>query len=182
MSAGGATAADLGKGDERVRVCPDLGAHDPDPALRVKSLHHRRAYIAELLRAFSGIDLGGVEVALGVDRQVVHPVELAWITAWSPEGADDGARLAVERQHLVVAAVGQEQPLLLRIARDHQVPHRAVAGRARLDRELPDETAVLAEDLVAIADRSQTYTIPSREKRTQCTGVPNCSDGGAAGS
>jgi hypothetical protein len=43
----------------------------------------------ELLRALSGIDFRGEDVALGVDRKVVHPVEITGHAAVAPEAADD---------------------------------------------------------------------------------------------
>src|SRR3954447_15925026 len=65
---------------------------------------------------------------------------------------DDGAAVAGEREDLVVAPVGEIQVPLLRIAREGDVPHRSVAGGARLDRELLHEGAVPLEPLHAIVE------------------------------
>src|SRR5947209_18050462 len=108
----------------------------------------RRSWLTrELLRPLAGVDLAGVEVAVRVDRQVVDPVELAGLAARPAEGRLHGAAVARQREHLVVAAVGHEQPALLRVAREDDVPHGAVPRGARLDRELADEAAVLVEHL-----------------------------------
>lgn len=57
-----------------------VGTGDPHDALApfgCEALLHR----LELLRASAPADLGGVEVALGVDGDVVHPLELAGLAA-----------------------------------------------------------------------------------------------------
>src|SRR6186997_3407321 len=73
--------------------------HLAAPALdrRTMSLCHRRADIAEFLRAFSGINFGGVNIALGVDGEIVHPVELASVTAVAAERPHDLAGVAHQR-------------------------------------------------------------------------------------
>src|ERR1700756_2511415 len=50
----------------------------------------------EFLDAFSGIDLGGIDVALRIDRHGVNPVELAGVAAVMAEGADHAAVVALQ--------------------------------------------------------------------------------------
>src|SRR2546430_15690872 len=75
------------------------GQTDSDPGL-LSPLCRRD--IAELLRAFSGVALGRINVPFGIERDVVHPVKLARVAAVASERADDLAGLARERTHLVV--------------------------------------------------------------------------------
>src|SRR3954447_19621740 len=83
----------------------------------------------ELLDAFSGIDLGGVDVALRVDRHGVNPVELAGVAAVMAERSGHTAVIPFQDPDLVVLAVGAEQIALPRVRPDCDVPHRAVAER-----------------------------------------------------
>ena len=50
----------------------------------------------ELLQALSDVDLGRVEVAARVDREIVRPVEVSRVLAESAEVVDDGQRRSVE--------------------------------------------------------------------------------------
>src|SRR6188472_304764 len=127
-------------------AAPDL---TPWPR-RATSLCHRRDDIAEFLRAFSGIHFGRVNIALGVDGEIMHPVELASVTAVAAEHPDDLAGVAHQRAHLVVGAVGVEQEALLSIDPEVEVPYRARGSGAFFVRELLHEGAVLAEDLDAV--------------------------------
>src|SRR5262249_60862918 len=69
----------------------------PAQYLRAASPADRGADIAELLRAFSGIHLGRVEIAFGVGGDVVHPMEVAGIAAVAPERPDDLAGFTQQR-------------------------------------------------------------------------------------
>src|SRR4051812_24288414 len=101
----------------------------------------------ELLDALSGIDLGGIDIALRIDRHGVNPVELAGVAAVVAEGADHAAVVALQHANLVVLAVGAEQIALLRVGPNRDVPHRAVAERALLVEPFVHEGAVLLEHL-----------------------------------
>src|SRR4029077_21135297 len=103
----------------------DLAAFDLALNARIASLRQRRADIAKFLRALSGVHLGRIEVALGVDGEIVHPMELAGVPTVAPEGADDLAGFTHERAHFVVGAVGVEQEGLLAVDPEIQVPDRA---------------------------------------------------------
>src|SRR3954464_8040215 len=106
----------------------------------------------ELLDTLSGVNLGGIHVALAVDRHGMDPVELPGIAAVAPEAADDGAVIAPDDADLVVFAVGTEQIALFRIGPDRDVPNRAIAERVLFEEPLLDERSVLPEYLNAIVD------------------------------
>src|SRR6185437_13655703 len=106
----------------------------------------------ELLHSLSGIDLGRVDITLGVNRDGMHPVKLTGVAAVAAEAADHGAVFAVENPDLVVLAVRAEQIGLLRIGPDREIPHRAIAERIFLVEPFLDEAAVLFEHLDAVVD------------------------------
>src|SRR4030081_2565792 len=58
----------------------------------------------EFLDAFSGIDLGGVDVALLVDGHGVNPVKLAGVAAVAPKTADHAAVVPFQDADFVVLA------------------------------------------------------------------------------
>src|SRR6266487_5933274 len=104
----------------------------------------------KFLRPTPEADLGCVEVALGIDADVVHPFELpGHASAAAPRG-EHLAVLPPERDDLIIRPIGDEDEPLHWIFRQHQVPHRAVGERLRLDPELLHERAVLAEHLDAV--------------------------------
>src|SRR3981189_836817 len=101
----------------------------------------------EFLDTFSGIDLGGIDVALCIDRHGVDPVELAGVAAVMAERPGHAAVFALQHPDLVVLAVGAEQIALLRIRPDRDVPYRAIAERALFIEPFGHEGAVLLEHL-----------------------------------
>src|SRR4029077_8139061 len=89
------------------------GAAAGEPAPEQYRLIHRchplwRNARAELLHALGVVDLGREEIALGIDRKVVHPVELTGLATGAAEGGEHRAVLAQESADLVVLAVGIE--------------------------------------------------------------------------
>src|SRR3954453_3978121 len=56
----------------------------------------------EFLDALSGIDLGGVNIALLVDRHGVNPVKLAGVAAVMAESSDHAAVVPLQDADLVV--------------------------------------------------------------------------------
>src|SRR5262249_4754059 len=128
---------------ERRRTIP---ATSPVP---VRSAHGW-IHVAEFLRPFTGVDFGGVDVALRIHREIVHPMKLAGIAAVATERADDLAGFAAQGAYLVVGAVGSEQERLLGIDPGVEVRHRAGKQRILFDNELSDETAVFAKHLNAV--------------------------------
>src|SRR4051794_25771503 len=97
----------------------------------------------ELLDTLSSINLGGIHVALAVDRHGMDPVELPGIAAVAPEAADDRAVVAPDDADLVVLAVGAEQIALLWIGPYRDVPNSAIAERVLFEKPFLDERAVL---------------------------------------
>src|SRR3954447_17071697 len=106
----------------------------------------------ELLDAFSGIDLGGVDVALRIHRHGVDPMKLTGVASATAEAADHSAVLALEHPDLVVLAVRAQQVCLLRIGPDRDIPYRAVAERVLFEEPFLDEGAVFPEHLDAVVD------------------------------
>jgi hypothetical protein len=106
----------------------------------------------ELLDAFSGIDLGGINVTELVDRHGMHPVELAGVAAIMPEAADHAAVVALEDADFIVLAVRRQKLGLLRVRPERDVPHRLVAECIPFVKPFRHEGAVLLEDLDAVVD------------------------------
>src|SRR5712691_448584 len=107
---------------------------------------------AELLDALSGVHLGGEDVALPVDGDVVQRRELADLASGPAEAAERLPGGVVDDAHLAVHAVDRVDESLLRVGREDEVVDRAGAARRLLVDLLGDEAAVLAEDLQAIVD------------------------------
>src|SRR3954462_14208393 len=131
----------------------------PDYAL-IHSRHGPQALVHELLDPLPLIRLRRIDVAPGIRGDAVHGEELAGLPAAVAEPRQDLERLPVHDVHALVPAVGEEDVLLLGIARERDVPHGAVATRARKDALLLHELAVLAKDLNpivhAVADVHET--------------------------
>src|SRR5882724_9145565 len=134
--------------DTRPSSGPDSRRRNVRPA--GASLEREGPLVDELLRALARVDLGRIDVALRVDGHVVDPVELARRAAVAAEVREHAARLAEQRPHVVVLAVGIVEERLAGVLREVHVPRRAAAARGRGHDELADEGAVLAEHLDAI--------------------------------
>src|SRR5688572_3701145 len=120
----------------------------PDHALVARDA--RDPAVHELLHPLPLVRLGRVDVAAGVGDDAVHGEELPRLAPAVAELRQDLERLAVHHVDALVLPVGEVEVALLRVAREGDVPHRAVAQRARRDLLLLHERAVLAEDLDAI--------------------------------
>ena len=107
-------------------------------------------FVDELLQAPSFVGLGREDVPLRVGRDAVDGEELPRLAAAVAEAGEDLQRLAIEHVDLLVLPVGEVEILLLRILRERDVPHRAVAERLRRDERLLHERAVGLEHLDAI--------------------------------
>ena len=104
----------------------------------------------KLLDALAGIDFARIEVAVGIGGHLVHPVELAGVAAVVSGLAEDAAIAAQQRPNDVVLAVGDQQELLIAVAREGQLPDRSVAQRFLAQEELLQEFSLLGEHLDAI--------------------------------
>src|SRR5690349_9115735 len=104
----------------------------------------------ELLRTSSVPDFSRVQVALTVDRDVVHPLEFARHAPGATEGAELPAARALERVDPTIRAIGDIHVFLFGVVREHHVPHGAVRARERLDAKLLHELAGRLEHLDAI--------------------------------
>src|SRR5258707_15221754 len=96
----------------------------------------------EFLHPPSEADLRSVEIALRVDGDVVHPLELPSLAAVAAECAEHLAGLAQQRRDLPIRAICGEDIALLRAFREHEIPDRSVRQRFRRDLELLHERAV----------------------------------------
>src|SRR5258706_540480 len=67
---------------------------------------------AKLLGAATEAHFGGVEIAFGIDRDVVHPFELSGLASVPTPGCDDLAVLAQQCHNLAIGAVGHENVAL----------------------------------------------------------------------
>ena len=77
----------------------------------------------------------------------MHGEELAGLTAAIAEPGENLERLAVHHVHALVLAVGEVEILLLRVARERDVPHRTVAAGFLGHAHFLHELAVLLEHL-----------------------------------
>jgi hypothetical protein len=129
---------------------------------RRRGLLHRTKFLHTAPKA----DLRRVEGALRVNRDVVHPLKLAGLAPVTAPLREHLSILARKRVDLAIGAVGDEDELLLRIDRQHQVPDRAVGERLRFDPEFLHEGAILAEHLDAVVDTVADIdepVVPSRD-------------------
>src|SRR5665647_1113597 len=117
----------------------------------IAPLFRGRPGVAEFLRALSGVDLGRIQVAFAVDREIVDPVKFAGVAAVATEAADDFAALANQRAHFVIGAVGVEQEALRPVDPESQIPHRAVRQRFLGHQEFLHETTVFVKHLDAVS-------------------------------
>src|SRR6476660_3951730 len=101
---------------------------------RSKTLPLRRAaHDLPFLDALALEHLGRDHVALGIDRDVVHPEELPGLAAEAPVGADHLAVDAAHHPQPVVAAVHHDQKALLLGGPQVEVPDRARERRRQID-------------------------------------------------
>ena len=148
----------------------------------------------ELLHPLPGVDFGGVDVALRIDRQVVHPVELPALRPCGRSGRD-------------LAALAQQRPTDLFVPSATQRYFCARSGETSTSQVDPDPrvsrstknsptkpqtplspvgfwhtapTFVLSNTWMRSLVRSATYTSPSFVIRTAWTGLRKC--GAVAGS
>src|SRR5688500_5873821 len=70
----------------------------------------------ELLDTFAGLDLRRVDIALGIEVEIVHPAKLAGVAPARAERLGDLERLAIEQPDDVVRTVRNGEPLLFRVA------------------------------------------------------------------
>src|SRR5580700_7195819 len=104
----------------------------------------------EPLDALSGRHLGGVDVALMVDRDVVGRGELAGLAANPAEPSEHFLAGMVYDPHFAVRAVDHVDVFLRLVRREHEFVDRAGGTGVLLVEMLGDERAVLAEDLHAV--------------------------------
>src|SRR5262249_30865289 len=113
-------------------------------------LHSADSLVREPLDALALERLARVEIALRVDSHVVRRIDLAGLSAAVAEAGDRLERRAVEHPDLLVHAVGDVEVLLLRVARERDVPRRAASKRRRRDDFLFYIRAVRFENLNTI--------------------------------
>ena len=82
---------------------------------RVGRQRGRESFEHESLRARARRDLTGVEVALGIDRQVVQALEVARLLAALPKLIKELQALSIEHRDVRVAVVRDIEELLLRV-------------------------------------------------------------------
>src|SRR5207237_61843 len=94
-------------------------------------------------------DLRGVDVALGIHRQVVDVLELPGLRPLLAEGADHFERLAADDHDVAVAEVGDVHEFLLAVRREADAGRRVRRRSAAVDEHLIDVLAVDGEHLHA---------------------------------
>src|SRR5687767_2177843 len=83
----------------------------------------------ELLYPFPFERLACIYGALSIGRDAADTKERTRIAAAGAEAADRRERIAAQDVHCLILSVCDEDELLLRIARERDVPRRAVAER-----------------------------------------------------
>src|SRR5262245_11229540 len=89
-----------------------------------------------LLYAFAVVLFAGVDVAARVGCDAADGEEASWLPSAGAEGADLCQRVTPQDDDRLVVAVGDVEVLLLRIARQRDVPGRSPR---RHDAELADD-------------------------------------------
>src|SRR5690242_6196001 len=148
----------------------------PESAL-VLAGNGRHAFVDEFLQPFSFPCLGCVQIALGIDRDAMHAIELSGLPATVTECRQFLQRLTINDMDFVVHSVRQENVFLLRIFRERDIPDRAdalvfLAKKASLT-NFPSGVNTCSRSPA----RSQTYIRRSTDMPTQCTGLRNCCAG-----
>src|SRR5262245_36364855 len=105
----------------------------------------------ELLNPPSGRRLADVEIALRVDAHAVRSGELSHLAAAAAELADHLEIRSSEDPHLVVGAVSEIEPLLLRVRRQNDNEGGAGGERRGRDDLFGQELSLMIENLDAIA-------------------------------
>src|SRR6185295_5248686 len=95
---------------------------------------------------------GGINVALGVHRHGVNPVELPGIAAAAAKTADYGTIVPFQHPDFVVLAIGAQQIGLLRVGPDGDILHRAIAARVLFVKPFLNEGSIFLEHLDAVVD------------------------------
>src|ERR1041385_901309 len=101
----------------------------------------------EFLDALPGVDLGGVDIALPVDRDVMQRGELPDLPAGSADARQRLLAQAIDNADFTVHPVDHVDELLVLVGREHEIVDRAGAERRFLEHMLGNERAVLAEHL-----------------------------------
>ena len=144
------------------------------------ALAHRRRGGLEFLYPAAEADFGGIEIAFRINSDVVHPLELAGLAAVTAPLRKHLPVLARQHTDLAIGTVRHEDETLLRIARQHQVPNRAVRQGLRIEAELLDEGTVLTKDLNAIVDAVADIDQAVVRQPHAVHGVAELCDSGAA--
>src|SRR5262245_54500031 len=122
----------------------------PDRTLLGSAHDLTHALVVELLNAFSFECLGRVDVALGIDRDAMHAIELAGLASATAERCQLGHGLALDDADALVLPVGDVEEALLRILGEGHFPGRAGGERVLGKEVLAHIGAVGAEDLDAV--------------------------------
>src|SRR5207249_3224314 len=101
----------------------------PDHALIAAERHLAHALEVEFLHALTLEGLGRIDVALGIDRDAVHAVELARLAAAAAERGQLRHGVALDDAHALVLAVGEIDEALPGILREGDLPGRARGQR-----------------------------------------------------
>ena len=123
----------------------------PDDAL-VRGRDRRHAFVDKFLHALTFPGLRRVDVALRIDRDAVHAVELTGLASAVAEAGENLECVALQHVDAVVHAVGEIQIALRRVLRKGDVPHRSRGARVLRDEHLLHERAVRSKHLQPIVD------------------------------
>src|SRR5215467_9863019 len=166
--AAGATSTQLQRDSSCCALAAALGPHG---ALRGSADHVAHALVLELLDAFSLEGFGRVDVALRIDRDAVHAVELAGLASAAAKRCQFVHRLALDDADALVLTVGEIDELLLRILGEGDFPGRARGERVLGEEVLAHEGAVGVEDLDAIIDAIANVKQAVLRKRDAVHGI-----------
>src|SRR5207244_104857 len=93
------------------------------PSFHPSVVDGRHPMIDELLHPLGRVDLGRVEMPLGIDGDVMHPVELPGVAPVAAEARQHSPAVPLEQPHVVVLPVGAVELRLAAIDREVEIPH-----------------------------------------------------------
>src|SRR5215469_5926573 len=110
------------------------------------------SYQDELLDALTSVHFAGVQVALRVGHDLVHPMKLSRVAAAVSHLTDHRAVFAPYSPDHVVLAVVDKQKFLVFVGGTRKLPDRPDAQSLCTEGELLHEFSLLGENLHAIVD------------------------------
>lgn len=111
-----------------------------------------RAFEDKLLNSIIIVALTGIQVSVGIQRDVIKIVELAWAITFMAELSSYGAIQAIKDPHHGVLAICNQEILLFWIMGKRQLPNGSSTSCLWRDPEFLQEVTVFRKDLDPVGD------------------------------